>query len=120
MFKSMFHNQMPQCQNSSSMTRLVLVSAALAAGLLAPATAVAQVSCTREGLQRAVALYTAAQTQGDTSGMPLARGLGYIENAAPADISKGVIATAMKIDHQRSLLDTATCQTFTEVIVADK
>jgi hypothetical protein len=26
----------------------------------------------------------------------------------------------MKIDHQRSLLDTSTCQTFTEVIVSDK
>ena len=26
----------------------------------------------------------------------------------------------MKIDHHRSLLDTATCQTFTEVIVTDK
>jgi hypothetical protein len=52
--------------------------------------------------------------------MPLAMGLGYMENHAPADISTGVIKTPMKVDHQRSLLDTATCQTFTEVIVANK
>jgi hypothetical protein len=43
-----------------------------------------------------------------------------MENAAPANINNGLIKTPMKIDHQRSLLDTATCQTFTEVIVTDK
>src|SRR5205814_2741627 len=79
-----------------------------------------QISCVRGGLQRAVDLYVAAQTKGDTSGLPLANGVGYYENAAPADIKSGVINKAMKIDHHRSLLDTATCQTFTEVIVTDK
>jgi len=54
------------------------------------------------------------------SGLPLAMGLGYMENVAPFDINKGLIKTAMKIDHQRSLLDTSTCQTYTEVIVTDK
>jgi hypothetical protein len=39
---------------------------------------------------------------------------------APSDINKGLIKTPMKIDFHRSLLDTATCQTFTEVIVTDK
>jgi hypothetical protein len=47
-------------------------------------------------------------------------GVGYMENAANADINKGVIKTPMKIDHHRSLIDPSTCQTFTEVIVADK
>ncbi len=88
--------------------------------LLAPAEGFAQLSCTREGLQRAVDLYIDAQTKGDTSGLPLAMGLGYMENVAPADINKGLIKTPMKIDFHRSLLDTATCQTFTEVIVTDK
>ncbi|HUL83209.1 MAG TPA: hypothetical protein VL131_13760 [Gammaproteobacteria bacterium] len=93
---------------------------ALAGALLAPALASAQqISCVRGGLQRAVDLYIAAQTKGDTSGLPLAKGLGYYENAAPADIDKGIIKTAMTIAHHRSLLDTATCQTFTEVIVKD-
>jgi hypothetical protein len=92
----------------------------LAVAVLTPTAGFAQISCSREGLQRAVDLYIAAQTKGDTSGMPLAMGLGYMENAAPANIANGLIKTAMKIDHQRSLLDTSTCQTFTEVIVTDK
>ena len=102
------------------MKRIALMWVVLTGALLVPTTGFAQVSCTRDGLQRAADLYIAAQTKGDTSGMPLARGLGYMENAAPADINTGPIKTPMKIDHQRSLLDTATCQTFTEVIVTNK
>jgi hypothetical protein len=99
------------------MKRIALTWIVLAGVLLVPTTGFAQASCTRDGLQRAVDLYIAAQTTGDTSGMPLAMGLGYMENHAAADISTGLIKTPMKVDHQRSLLDTATCQTFTEVIV---
>jgi hypothetical protein len=88
--------------------------------LLVPMAGFAEISCTRDGLQSAVNLYIDAQTKGDTSGLPLANGLGYMENVAPADINKGLIKTPMKIDFHRSLLDTATCQTFTEVIVTDK
>jgi hypothetical protein len=102
------------------MKRISLVWMALASALLAPTTSYAQVSCSREGLQRAADLYVAAQTSGDTSGLPLAMGLGYMENAASADINKGLIKKALKIDHHRSLIDTATCQTFTEVIVTNK
>jgi hypothetical protein len=102
------------------MKRIALIGVVLTGVLLVPAAGFAQISCTREGLQRAVDFYIAAQTAGDTSGLPLGAGLGYFENAAPADISAGLIRTPMKIDHQRSLLDTATCQTFTEVIVANK
>ncbi len=101
------------------MKRLVAVVIGFAA-LLAPKPSLAQISCSREGLQRAVDLYIAAQTKGDTSGLPLATGLGYWENHAPTDINTGLIKTAMSIDHHRSLLDTATCQTFTEVIVTNK
>jgi hypothetical protein len=92
----------------------------LTGALLAPTAGFAQISCSREGLQRAVDLYIAAQTKGDTSGLPLAAGLGYMENVAPADINNGLIKKPMKIDFHRSLLDTASCQTFTEVIVTDK
>jgi len=102
------------------MKRIALMSIVLTGALVAPTTGFAQVSCTREGLQRAVDLYIAAQTKGDTSGMPLAAGLGYMENVARADIDKGLIKTPMTIDHHRSLLDPATCQTFTEVIVTNK
>ena len=92
----------------------------LTSALIAPTAGFAQISCSREGLQRAVDLYIAAQTTGDTSGLPLAKGLGYMENVAPANIDTGVIKTPMKIDFHRSLLDPATCQTFTEVIVTNK
>ena len=102
------------------MKRLVVIVVMLAGAVLAPSAGFAQVSCTREGLQKAVDLYLAAQSSGDTSGLPLATGLGYVENHAPAAIATGLIKTAMKIDHHRSLLDPSTCQTFTEVIVTNK
>ena len=102
------------------MKRICLTWIVLAAALLVPTGGFAQISCSREGLQRAVDLYIAAQTKGDTAGMPLATGLGYMENAAIADMNNGMIRKPMKIDHHRSLLDTATCQTFTEVIVTNK
>jgi hypothetical protein len=78
------------------------------------------VSCARGGLQKAVDLYLAAQAAGDIAGLPLAAGLGYVENMERVDIKSGLIGTPLKIDHHFSLLDTDTCQTFTEVIVADK
>jgi hypothetical protein len=78
-----------------------------------------QISCVRGGLQRAVNLYVEAQTRGDTSGLPLANGVGYVENMQPTDIAQGLINTPLAIDHHRSLLDEATCQTFTELIVTN-
>jgi hypothetical protein len=102
------------------MKRIVFIGIALTGALLAPTTSFAQISCSRDGLQRAVNLYIDAQTKGDTSGLPLATGIGYMENVARVDIDKGLIKTPMKIDHHRSLLDPASCQTFTEVIVTNK
>jgi len=102
------------------MKRIALIGVVLTGVLLAPAASSAQVSCSRDGLQRAVDLYIAAQTKGDTTGLPLATGAGYIENMAPANIATGLIKTAMTIDHHRSFLDPSTCQTFTEVIVTNK
>ena len=97
----------------------IAVAGALLAAAVAPTVAFAQISCVRGGLQRAVELYVEAQTKGDTSGLPLAAGLGYVENMARVDIDKGLIKTPLKIDHHRSLLDESTCQTFTESIVTD-
>jgi hypothetical protein len=97
-----------------------LSSIVLSCALLAPAAGFAQqISCVRGGLQRAVDLYIEAQTKGDASGLPLAAGVGYVENMTRADINAGLINTPLKIDHHRSLLDESTCQTFTEVIVTD-
>lgn len=104
------------------MKRQSFASLCLAAcgALLMPALAQAEVSCTRGGLQQAVDLYLAAQAKGDPSGLPLAAGVGYWENIARVDIKTGFLYKPMKIDHHLSLLDTDTCQTFTEVIVTDK
>src|ERR1700688_2052476 len=102
------------------MNRFTFIWMAFAGVLLGPAVSHAQISCTREGLKAATDLYIAAQTKGDTAGLPLAMGLGYVENFKTMNINEGLIKTAMKIDHTRSLLDTSTCQTFTEVIVSDK
>src|SRR5262245_19457438 len=102
------------------MKRIVLMAIVLTGALLAPAAGFAQVSCSREGLQKAVDLYLAAQTKGDTSGLPMAARPAYMENVAPANMDTGLIKTAMKIDFHRSLLDTSSCQTFTEVIVTNK
>ena len=93
---------------------------ALSGLVLAPMASFAQVSCTRDGLQAATDLYITAQGKGDPSGMPLANGLAYIENMKVMDIKDGVIQKPMKIDFHRTLIDPATCQTFTEVIVTDK
>ena len=102
------------------MSRFLCNWIVLAAVLLAPAASFAQVACTRDGLQAATNLYLEAQTKGDTSGLPLATGLAYIENMQVVDIKSGVIQKPLKIDFHRTLIDPATCQTFTEVIVTDK
>ncbi|HJT89018.1 MAG TPA: hypothetical protein VJ732_14210 [Bryobacteraceae bacterium] len=102
------------------MKRTIFQWIALAGALLAPAAGFAQVACTREGLAAAADLYLAAQAKGDPSGMPLAKGLVYMENMQVAEIQSGVIRKPLKIDFHRTLADPATCQTFTEVIVTDK
>jgi hypothetical protein len=102
------------------MNRFTFTCIVFAGTVLAPVFSYAEISCTREGLQATADLYLAAQTKGDTSGLPLAKGLGYVENFKTVDINDGVIKKPMKIDHQRTLIDPATCQTFTEVMVSDK
>ncbi len=103
------------------MKRTSLVYLCLALGaLLTPTLSQAEVSCSRGGLHQAVDLYLAAQTKGDLSGLPLAQGVGYWENAALANIHSGFITKPMNIVHHYSIFDTATCQTFTESIVTDK
>jgi hypothetical protein len=102
------------------MSRILCKWLVLSAVLLAPAASFAQVACTRDGLQAATDLYIEAQSKGDPSGLPLATGLAYIENMQVVDIKAGVIQKPLKIDFHRTLIDPATCQTFTEVIVTDK
>jgi hypothetical protein len=102
------------------MSRMTWKWVVLAVLLAAPAVTFAQVSCTRDGLQYATNLYLKAQSKGDPSGLPLAKGLAYIENMKEVDIKDGLIHKALKFDFHRTLIDTATCQTFTEAIDADQ
>lgn len=88
--------------------------------LVIPALSHAELSCTRGGLQEAVDLYVTAQTKGEQSGLPLAKGVGYWENNVAGDIQKGFLARPLKIDHQMSFFDQDSCQSFTELIVTDK
>lgn len=87
------------------MRRTTFTCIALSGAVLAPAVGLAEISCTRGGLQEAVDLYIDAQTNGSTSELPLATGVGYIENMEPADIGDGLINTPLEIDHHRSLFD---------------
>lgn len=102
------------------MTGSVCRRVLLIGALIAPAIGFAQVSCTRPGLQAATDLYLTAQSKGDTSGLPLAMGLAYMENQQLADIKTGVIQKPLKMDFHRTLIDPSTCQSFTEIIVTDK
>jgi len=100
--------------------KLLLIALVVAA--IAPVSGFAQKqrSCSRDDLKRMVDLYIAAQTKGDTSGLPMVQGYLYMENMVNTDINKGIVKKPLKIDFHRSVYDTATCQTFTEVIVTNK
>lgn len=102
------------------MKRKTYTLIAMIGASVAPVAAMAEISCTRGGLQDAVDLYVEAQSTGDLANMPLANGLGYWENEQRIDIDDGLIMKALEIDHHRSLLDADSCQTFTEVIVTDE
>lgn len=104
------------------MRRTTFICFVLLSALLISMTGFAaeEVSCTRGGLKKAVELYIEAQTKGDISLLPLANSVSYQENIAFADIKKGIINEAMNIRFHRTLFDTDSCQTFTEVIVTNK
>lgn len=102
------------------MTQRVLEGIALTIFLAIPAAAQGQIACTREGLQKATDLYLEAQSAGDTSRLPIAKGLAYIENLQGADIAAGVIRKPLRIDFHRTIIDVPECQSFTELIVTDK
>jgi hypothetical protein len=102
------------------MTRAIVVTFVLfCLSLASPKQGLAQASCTRADLQSAVDRYLAAQRAGNPASLSLASAK-YIEDTQPSAIDKGILKNALKIDFNRSLLDTQICETFTEVIVTDK
>jgi hypothetical protein len=103
------------------MTRAIVVSLVLfCLSFASPKQGLAQGTCTRADLQSAVDKYLAAQGAGSPASLPLAASAKYIENTQASAIDKGILKSALKIDFNRSLLDTQICETFTEVIVTDK
>ncbi|KAI0895626.1 hypothetical protein F4806DRAFT_487399 [Annulohypoxylon nitens] len=76
--------------------------------------------CTREFLIGATDTYVAAQAAGSTDEMVAlaAPNVNYTENEVSKTISEGILTESVKIDHNRSIHDTANCATFTELIAA--
>ena len=97
-----------------------LLGSALACGaLMAAAPAFAQVACDRAGLQASTDGYLAAQAAGDPTKMKMGLWEDYNEQGQMAGLNTGIVATPLKIDFHRTLIDTTSCSTFTEVIVTD-
>ncbi|OTB03173.1 hypothetical protein M426DRAFT_321968 [Hypoxylon sp. CI-4A] len=86
----------------------------VSAGLVSQAAA----ACTRELLQAATAAYIDALAAGEPTIPQLADNFTYIENDAPADITKGILSEGVTIDLNRSLHDATQCATFTEISAA--
>ena len=98
----------------------LLLGAALAFGMMfGAAPAFAQGQCSRADLQTVTDDYLKAQTTGDTSVIPMGLWVAYNEQMQDATMALGVISKPQKIDFHRSLIDTASCSTFTEVIITD-
>ena len=76
--------------------------------------------CTRDSLQTVVDQYLDAVKKGDSSIIPLAPKIKYIENSKESGIRQGILQTALDIDFHRSIFDVETCQTFTELIRTNK
>ncbi len=103
------------------MTRIILTTILSFVFFLPAAASVlaaAQTECTRGELQSKVDRYLDALRKGDPTLMPLTPDAEYIENENGIGFSRGIWQSPMNIDFHRSLLDTAACQTFSEIINA--
>ena len=78
--------------------------------------AAAAAGCTRASLQSAVDKYLDALKKGSPSVMPLATSAKYIENRKEFPFGQGIWQTGVNADFSRSVFDTETCQSFTEII----
>ncbi|KAK0728776.1 hypothetical protein B0T26DRAFT_639347 [Lasiosphaeria miniovina] len=94
----------------------MLLTLALAA--LCGSSSALAADCTRETLQAGADSLVAAQVVGNPSLLKAADGLTYTENFKAGTLKTGILATALKIDHSRSSLDTTQCATYTELISA--
>jgi hypothetical protein len=78
----------------------------------------ARAECSRKTLQEVAEKYVKAQSTGDATRLPLAKGATYAENDKVMDPSQGVVAGPLKVDFTRSFYDTTQCAAFTELVAA--
>jgi hypothetical protein len=76
----------------------------------------ASAACSRASLQEVTAGYLQSLAAGKSAVPALAEAVTYIENNKAVDISKGVLAQAVKIDFNRSIYDTTECASYTEIV----
>jgi len=75
--------------------------------------------CNRTILSSITNAYISAQTIGNASALSaLSASTIYLQDDKPSAISTSILSKPLKIDSNRSVLDTITCTTFTEIIVA--
>jgi hypothetical protein len=77
-------------------------------------------TCDRAFLQSQAAAYVAAQAAGSPSTFKTSSAnFTYTQNFKTASLATGILATPLKIDHNRTTVDTTQCATFTELIITD-
>lgn len=78
-------------------------------------------SCNQTSLMNAADAYVAAQMAGqlDPLQSSLAGNWTYQENNNVMNVHNGVLSKALKIDHHRTNLDTTSCASYTELVIAD-
>lgn len=86
----------------------------LLGALAAVLTTVSAADCTRDGLLAAAQSYLTAQTTGKTTDLKLsASNFTFQQNNKAIDISKSLLATAYKLDLNRTSADTTACASYT-------
>lgn len=82
----------------------------------------AGIACTRDQLRVNTEIYLAAQAAGKPDGLESLiseANFTYTEDFRARDITTGHLLTPLRLDHNRSILDTTQCATYTELISAD-
>ncbi|KAI1283457.1 hypothetical protein F5Y07DRAFT_153930 [Xylaria sp. FL0933] len=74
--------------------------------------------CARETLEAATEKLLAAQTAGTPDALGALANVAYLEQFKTADMTKGILATPLALDFNRSLHDTVQCATYTEMVSA--
>ncbi|KAI1342175.1 hypothetical protein F5Y15DRAFT_333832 [Xylariaceae sp. FL0016] len=95
--------------------RAHIITAAIVANVF---TALTAAQCSREILVAATDKLLEAQIAGKPDTLGSLDGVGYLEQFKTADVKTGILATAVKLDFNRSLHDATQCSTYTEMISA--